>query len=52
MWRPSAEGKPTAGHHAWIDLRAITLLYLGVMLLVADLRDATIMEIGPDGRRR
>src|ERR1700733_14155284 len=50
MWRPLTRATRT-GSHVWIDLRSITLFYLGIMLLVADLRDATITEIAPDGRR-
>jgi hypothetical protein len=52
MFLPIAKAMQTGAHHVYVNLRAILLLYLGIWLLVADLRDQTIAEVGPDGRPR
>ena len=53
MFRPIAEAVRTGVHHGvWLDLRALWLLWIGIWLLVADLRDRNRQEIGPDGQVR
>jgi hypothetical protein len=53
MFRPIAEALRAGTHrHLYLDYRSITLLYIGIWLLITDLRDQDVREVGPDGQLR
>jgi hypothetical protein len=53
MFGPIAEAmRPGVSGHVYLDLRAIWLLWIGIWVLVLDLRDQNLQEVGPDGRLR
>jgi hypothetical protein len=53
MFRPIAEAMRTGAHHrVYLDLRALWLLWIGIWVLVCDLRDQNLQEVGRDGRLR
>src|ERR1700722_3851872 len=53
MFRPIAETMRTGARgHVYLDLRALWLLWIGIWVLVCDLRDQNVQEVGPDGQLR
>jgi hypothetical protein len=53
MFLPIAEAMRTGARGVvYVDLRAIWLLWIGIWVLAADLRDQNVGDVGPDGQLR